>query len=405
MKIVLIDREELHKIGGIVVYNKRFCNYLTSHGHQVLILRYSRKKPQEKNVFRIPYYIAEARSYVFLPSEKSLEVIKNYLIKFKPGIVYTSCGLSPLDFLLPSLCHELNIPLGGVWHADFNSSKGIYQLLAKSLFLTYLPMCKQLDLMHVFTQKLADFFVARGMDRNKILVLPNGVDHDLYSPGKSDFAAKHHFKTGILFLGRLTTQKNPRVLIDAFLSLNPNPETKLILVGYGEQADLLKDEYKDKRIIFTGIVRDEKIKLSIMRACRIFVLPSRFEGMPLALLEAMSLGLACIASDAGSNQDLLEGSGIVIPVMKMKNRLAPALKQLLENKELSNDFSKKARNSVLKKYSQDKNFQILTKKLQDTVYQYRKKGFPKSPALVLNQKIVSKLKTLLKKTWHLAVDF
>lgn len=396
MKIVLIDKEEGQKIGGLIVYSERFYNYFTKLGHEVFILRYSRQNPKPKYIFKLPYYLAETRSFIFLPTEKTLNIIRNHLEKIKPDIVYTSNGLSPLDFLLPSVCHQLKIPVVGIWHADFNYGLSSYQLFLKSIFLAYLPYCKQLDLLHVFSQKLARFYIGKGIPRKKILILPNSVDDKIYTPGPSEFGKTHGIKTGILFLGRLTLQKNPELLIKAFLDLNPPIDTKLILVGHGDQENYLKENYHDKRIIFTGAITDENRKLDVMRACRIFVLPSRFEGMPLALIESMSTGLGCIASDAGSNSELLEGAGIVISSTKLKQELPIALKICIDNPGLTLVLGEKARNKILKEFSQEMIFDRLTKAFENTIADYRKSGTTVSKPVQLDEAIFRKLKSLWK---------
>lgn len=397
MNIVVIDKEEGLKVGGIIVYNQRFFQYLTSCGHKITILRFSKKRPKEKYIYRLPYHLAERRSYIVLPSEKALGIIRRYLMKIKPDIVYICAGMSPLDFLIPSICHDLNIPVAGVWHADFNYSLSSLQVLAKSLFLAYIPFCKQLDLLHVFSKKLAKFHIEKGVDRNRIAIIPNGIDPDVYKPGNSTYTRKYRVKTGILFLGRLTLQKNPEILLKTFLDLNPPNSTKLFLVGFGDMEEDLRERYKDKRIIFTGAIKDENKKLDVMRACQIFVLPSRFEGMSLALLEAMSCGLSAVVSDAGANNELIDKAGIVIPEPKLGQQLPLALKLLLDNPEIVRILGHKARQKVLKEYSQEIIFKNLIEAFQSTISDYKKRGSPKTPFLDLDRIINHKLKYIWKK--------
>lgn len=397
MKIVLIDKEEGLKIGGVVVYSERLLKHLKSHGHKVYILRFTRKKRTQKDIFPIPYYFAEKRSFIIVPSEKTQGIIRNLLVKLKPDIIYTTIGLTPLDFLLPSLCHELNIPIAGVWHADFNESLSSFQILAKSLFLAYLPFTKQLDLIHVFSQKLSDFHSSKGISPKRILVLPNGVDEKFYTPGSSKFDKRYNSHKNILFLGRLTLQKNPEVLIKSFLSLGELNGTKLVLVGHGELEEELRENYKNKDIIFTGLVKNEAVKRDIMRACQISVLPSRVEGMPLALLEAMSCGLACIASDAGSNSELLNKAGIIIPSAKLKQELPGVLRLCLEYPEITQMLGKKARQKVIAQYSQRAIFDKLIISFQNTIAQYKKNGPPRSKPIDIGANIGKKLEFILKR--------
>ncbi len=394
MRIAIIDKEEGLKVGGIVMYNKRLQQYLSSHNHTALILRFAKKKPIENYIYHIPYYVAESRSFIFIPSEKSLTILKQYLLRIKPDIVYISAGISPLDFLVPSVCHDLKIPIAGVWHADFNDSLSSMQVLVKSIFLAYIPFCRQLDMLHLFSDKLAKFHIEKGVRKERILILPNGINQNFYKPGKSAFRKHFNIKTGILFLGRLTLVKNPELLIRTFLKLDPPNSTKLILVGYGEQEETLREKYKDERIIFTGAVLDENNKLDIMRACKIFVLPSKFEGMSLALLEAMSTGLACVVSDAGSNSELVNQAGIMIPETKLGQELSPILRMLLEHQDITNLLGLKSRQKVLKQYSQNYIFQNLTKALEHTIIDYKKRGSPKTQPLNLDRIITDKLRDI-----------
>ncbi len=401
MKIAIIDKEEGLKMGGIIVYNERLFQYLTANHHKTVILRFAKKDTQEKHIFRIPYYLAERRSFIFLPSERSLATIRRYLIKIKPDIVYISVGTSPLDFLLPSLCHNLKIPVAGVWHGDFNDSLSSMQVFVKSIFLAYIPFCRQLDMLHLFSEKLARFHIEKGVKKKRIIVLPNGTNPDFYKPGKSNFAKRFDIKTGILFLGRLTLVKNPELLIRTFLKLNTSSHTKLVLVGHGEQEEELRAKYQDSRIIFTGVIRDEKKKLDIMRACQIFVLPSKFEGMSLALLEAMSTGLACIVSDAGANRELVENAGISIPETKLANELPLALRLLLEQPDITSLLGEKARQKVSSEYTQQIIFSRLTKAFQNTISDYKKRGSPETQPIDLDKIITGKLKNIWSKAKEL----
>lgn len=397
MKILLVDKEEELKIGGVKMYTNRLYDFLKKRGHTVHIARFTNNPPENKHIIPIPYYISEKRSYIYVPSEKTFSMFRNILNSLKPNIVYKSLGISPFDFFIPSLCHEADVPIVGVWHADFNWEKGSYQLLAKSIFLAYLPYCRQLDLLHVFSEKMSEFYQRRGIPEERILVLPNGINTKFYSPGKSSFAKEYNIKRGILFLGRLTLQKNPEILIRSFLNLNTPKTTKLVLVGYGDLEENLKTQYTDERIIFTGAVLDEYKKRDIIRSCQIFALPSRFEGLPLALLESMSSALACIASDAGSNVETLSNAGILIPNNSLKYQLPLALKLLIEYPDFQEILGKKARKKALNDHNEEKILKALEKALEKVNKNFRLKGPPQVkplPIEILRRNIKSLSKYL-----------
>lgn len=104
----------------------------------------------------------------------------------------------------------------------------------------------------------------------------------------------------VLFLARLVPQKAPDVLIEAFASfLGTAPGWKLHVAGDGPMAEELRIRVRalglTDGVTFHGVVTDPT---PLLTRCRIFVLPSRFEGTPNALLEAMGQRMACIVSDA-----------------------------------------------------------------------------------------------------------
>ena len=99
-----------------------------------------------------------------------------------------------------------------------------------------------------------------------------------------------------IFVGRLIHQKAVDILIEAFEKIDPT--AYLLIVGQGVSREILERKAKEgglgKRVIFTG-VRTDIPQLLSWSDC--FVLPSRYEGLPLVLVEALAAGIAVIGSD------------------------------------------------------------------------------------------------------------
>jgi glycosyltransferase involved in cell wall biosynthesis len=113
----------------------------------------------------------------------------------------------------------------------------------------------------------------------------------------------------VLYLGRLSPEKNCHLLIEAFKRLRT--EMKLVLAGGSNQADsytrqLLREQ--SDQIIFLpwqkGVELDE-----LLTTAALFVLPSDIEGLSLALLDAMAAGTCVLTSDIPENKELVEGVG------------------------------------------------------------------------------------------------
>ena len=142
----------------------------------------------------------------------------------------------------------------------------------------------------------------------------------------------------VLFLARLVPQKAPDVLIEAFASfIRTAPGWTLHVAGDGPMAEELQMRVRalglTDGVTFHGVVTDPT---PLLRLCRIFVLPSRFEGTPNALLEAMGHRMACIVSDASPGPlRLIEHgvSGLVVETGSVEG-LAGALGELSRDEQL-----------------------------------------------------------------------
>jgi len=153
-------------------------------------------------------------------------------------------------------------------------------------------------------------------DSDKIVVLPNAVTMPDYV--KNDYSDKN-----VLFLGGYEKRKGIDDLLEAIPKvLDKLPDAQFIICGAGdsskvkpqkvqeegniaENKSLLRNGIYDNNITWLGWVDDNK-KKELFMSCRVFTLPSYDEGMPMALLEAMSYGLIAVASDAGAIADVIE---------------------------------------------------------------------------------------------------
>jgi len=124
----------------------------------------------------------------------------------------------------------------------------------------------------------------------------------------------------IVTTGRLNKQKNHPLLIRAFKRIAEEfPEYKLIIYGEGPERQNIKALIQElglqERVLLPGTINDVPAKIY---KSSLYVLPSDFEGMPNALMEAMALGIPCISTDCpcGGPRDLIENekSGLLVPV-------------------------------------------------------------------------------------------
>ena len=180
----------------------------------------------------------------------------------------------------------------------------------------------------------------------KFLYLPPGFDGKTFclSPsGKGEVRRALAAKEGldpdcpwILFVGRLQPQKNPLALLDALKALNPAfSKTLLLIVGEGDMARALmgrvKREGMEERVLFLGYRQASEIA-TLYRAADLLLLSSRFEGLPLTVLEALSCGLPVVTPPVGDLASLIRGgvNGEVVEGADPEDA-ARALERVLKN--------------------------------------------------------------------------
>ena len=148
-----------------------------------------------------------------------------------------------------------------------------------------------------------------------IRVIPNGVDAVHFSPGTGtggDAAIR------LLLVGRLQHQKGVDVLLEALSGLAERDRIRLLLVGDGPKRAALAEQVKqlglEAQVDFCGWTDRDRMP-SRYRSAEIFVLPSRDEGMPNVVLEAMASGLPVVATRiSGSEELVIDGeTGFLVP--------------------------------------------------------------------------------------------
>jgi glycosyltransferase involved in cell wall biosynthesis len=153
----------------------------------------------------------------------------------------------------------------------------------------------------------------------------------------------------VLYVGWMIPGKGVLDLLKAFQQVHSIfPHVRLRMIGPLLDADFqLQVEAQalgiSASVDFVGPVHDRQALIDALRAATVFVLPSHAEGLPVALLEAMTIGVPCISSDVGGIPDLLDhgGAGIIVPPCD-PGALAQALKVLLGDPIRRSQLSRQA---------------------------------------------------------------
>jgi glycosyltransferase involved in cell wall biosynthesis len=337
---------------GNVTYSREITTALINRGHKVSFMHFADSKNDSDEV-PLPFLY---KSQVFtIPTIRSKKVLERSLRRRKPDLVHASLSLSPLDFLLPEICQELDLPLIATFHTPYDGKRrnvtSATQLLAYQL---YAPFLAKYDRTIIFCEEQQDLLVKLGVPRDRVVVIPNGVDDLKYSPGNSNIKTEFKAKQIYVYQGRISTEKNVESLLKAWKQTNMGAyDCKLLLVGDGSLKATLEPFYgAELGVVWLGAIRDDLRRIDILRGADVFILPSLVEGLSLSLLEAMGCGVACVATDAGADGEVLaDGAGIVINTQGVSTQLRTILPLLRDHPEWRTLLGKSARQRVLDRYT------------------------------------------------------
>ena len=153
---------------------------------------------------------------------------------------------------------------------------------------------------------------------------------------------RHNYPRRIVFVGTLAQlYKAPDVLIDAFAACRPYIDAELVIVGSGRHQRELEERAKaggvGHRVRFCGQLATAEAVRAELDNGDLFVLPSRQEGLPRAMIEAMARALPCIGSNVGGIPELLPAEDIVPPgnVAALASKIIEVLQQPLRIQQMS----------------------------------------------------------------------
>ncbi|MBF0217289.1 MAG: DUF3473 domain-containing protein [Candidatus Omnitrophica bacterium] len=198
-----------------------------------------------------------------------------------------------------------------------------------------------------------------GISPDKITLIHNAVDTVLFDPVRGNRSLRE--KIGLLdcfvagTAGRLAREKGQIYLLKAFKEVCRSVgNVRLLIAGDGDQRESLMAltsllGIKDK-VIFSGEQRDMP---SVYKCMDVFILPSLTEGVPMALLEAMSMGLPVIASRVGGIPDIIDrGGGLLVEPGDVKG-LTGAILTVMKRRVMRSRMAAKGRERVINEYSLD----------------------------------------------------
>lgn len=208
--------------------------------------------------------------------------------------------------------------------------------------------------------EIADELRRKGFPEKRLVHIANGVDIERFALRDEKRKLLPQDKLNIIFSGRLVYRKGIDVLLEAFKKIATHyPQAHLHILGSAKLQ--MGDEYEDK---LRGFVRDNNLEDAVtfhgdvdnvedyLKEADIFAFPSRHEGLPNALLEAMACGLPVVATSIGGVVDVIRNkeNGLLVKPDDVEG-LYKALRYLIDLPEERARLGKVARGTVENDYS------------------------------------------------------
>ena len=372
-------------IGGAENHILNLCRSIRSAGHEAAVWTIS---PYEDGLEStlvnegIPLFRVPLRSLAELPSPRTVSSMRRMLGSFQPHLLHAHLFHAEVAAAYASLF--LRVPLIVTRHSAGLEFRGWRRWVARLLEVRVAGCV-------AVSKEAAEEAVRMGYPKRKITVLPNAVDPQRFVPmDEPEREKRRQALSAALFPG---TPASPFILIGSAGGLKSvknfplmvRVAARLAAARTGDPAKrglrfVIFGEGKE-RAALAALARGLGIETSFALPGRredmakiyalfdIFLLPSLSEGVPMALLEAMSSGVACVASDVGGIGEVLSDAGVVVAPGDEEAALR-AVQYLVENEDTRREIGRKARVRVLERFHID----IWSEKMLSVYRSATKKG-------------------------------
>jgi len=345
------------EFGGAQTHVYQLSKYFIERGDKVAIMSYPGGWLEEKaRKLGIKFYSSSFFSNIPDPIRifKAIKEIRKVVKDFNPDLV--GCHSTAAGFL-GRLAIRNKIPTTFTAHGwAFTEGTSFFRKqLAVLIEKIGGKFCSKIICVSDFDRKLALKYKIASPD--KLTVIHNGVEVTQINIESKPKSPEKIIK--IVFVGRLAKPKDPLLLLKSFNNLSPElkGQVNVFIIGdgpkRGELEKFIKGNRLEEKVKLLGEMPREKV-LGFLRKSDIFVLISNWEGFPYTIIEAMSFGLAIIASDVGGIKEALSGNCGILVKKGDKEGIKNALEKLLKNPSLIIKIGERAKKKVRKEFSLEK---------------------------------------------------
>ncbi|PKM65336.1 MAG: glycosyltransferase family 1 protein [Firmicutes bacterium HGW-Firmicutes-2] len=349
MKIAIFTDTFLPQVNGVTNTLRRFGEYLKANHIDYIFVT-----PEQKSESDLPYNIeAFLSTPFFLYPECRLTFpnlirLNKRLDAFGPDIIFTmtefTMGLCGLNY---GKTH--NIPAVSNYSTNFSTILKSYKLgVLEKLTDKYLAWFHQ-EATRTVTPSVESEKILKKLGVLRTGIFGRGIDFDHFSRDKRSVQLRKELglegKLGLLYVGRLSPEKDLDVLRDAMQLLNHtySDQIQLVITGEGPMENELKKTMPDN-VVFTGYKRGQALA-EIYASCDIFAFPSSFETFGNVVLEAFASGLPVVGVNMGGVKTLIDpGYNGFLVEPNDSEAFALALEKLIVGDIMRHQFGTRGRN-------------------------------------------------------------
>jgi len=303
---------------------------------------------------------------------KLIKAAERIFLAEKPNLIYQRYSLNNYSGIM--LARKFNIPFiieyngSFVWMGKHWGRALTFGKVAETIEIANLHAA---DLIVVVSKPMKDELIGRGIEERKILVNPNGVNPERYSPelDGSTIRKEYNLVDNIVigFIGTFGHWHGADVLAEAVKHVvQSNPNVHFLFIGDGllmpKVKRIIKRDKVESFATFTGLIPQVKAP-EYLAACDILASPhvsnpdgTPFFGSPTKLFEYMAMGKGIVASDLDQIGEVLKHNHNAILVEPGNvDQLVQGLFTLAEDKDLRERLGKQAREDVIRNYTWEKN--------------------------------------------------
>lgn len=323
--------------GGAETMCENLTYALKNMGHQVVVVSlYGERTPISRRMEEAGVKIH------YLDKKLGLDVsmigkLKKLMTQEKPDVVHTHLDVIKYAAAAAKLA---GVPrcVHTVHNVADKEAEGRAQKLINGFYFSHgwsVPVALSPEVQ----KSIAAFY---GLPLEKIPIIYNGIDLSRCLE-KQDYALQN--PAILTHIGRFNEQKNHEGLLHAFALIHKkHPLTRLNLLGDGELLE--QTQALAKTLGISGSVdflRSQSNVYPYLQNSDLFLLPSRYEGMPMTLIEAMGTGLPIVASKVGGVPDMLEDGKSAILTDCNPEKVAQAVCRILEDEALRKTLGRAAK--------------------------------------------------------------